>query len=136
MNKFFSPSPLWQEQGLALIRIITGALMVYHGWEVFSPETMNEYLKWDQFKNSSGKLFVYTGKTAELITGILLVVGLFTRIAALMLIGTLGYIAFFVGHGKIWYEDQHPFLFVLLGFMILITGGGRYSADAILFGKK
>ncbi len=110
--------------------------MIYHGWEVFSTETMNGYLQWDQFKNSSGKFFVYAGKGSELIAGVFLVIGLFTRLAAIVLIATLGYIAFFVGHGKIWYDDQHPFLFVLLGFVILITGGGKYSLDNIFFGKR
>jgi putative oxidoreductase len=136
MKRFFSPLPLWQEQGLTLVRIITGSFMIYHGWEIFSTETMNGYLQWDQFKNSSGKFLVYAGKGTELIAGIFLVAGLFTRIAAIILIATLGYITFFVGHGKIWYDDQHPFLFVLLGFVILITGGGKYSVDNILFRKK
>lgn len=136
MKGFFSPSPLWQEQGLALVRIITGGFMIYHGWEVFNTETMNGYLQWDQFKNSSGKFFVYAGKASELIAGIFLVAGLFTRIAAIVLIATLGYISFFIGHGKIWYDDQHPFLFVLLGFVILVTGGGKYSLDNIVFGKR
>ena len=33
MNKFFSPSPIWQENGLALIRILVGSFMIYHGCE-------------------------------------------------------------------------------------------------------
>lgn len=107
--------------------------MIYHGWEVFSSQTMNEYLKWDMFKDtSSGKFMVYAGKSAELIGGILLFLGLFTRIAAIILALTLGYIAFFVGHGKIWYDDQYPFLFVLLDLVFLFLGGGRWSADYIL----
>ena len=116
MNSFFSPLPLWQDNGLALIRIIVGGFLIYHGWEIFDTPAMNEYLKWDMFKDSStGKVLVYGGKVAELLSGILFVLGLFTRIACIILICTLGYIAFFVGHGKIWYEDQYPFLFVLIG---------------------
>ncbi len=40
---------------------------------------------------------------------------------------------FFVGHGKIWYEDQHPFLFVLLAFVFFFIGGGKWSVDYLLF---
>jgi putative oxidoreductase len=79
---------------------------------------------------------VYAGKATELIAGIFLLLGLFTRVAAIILAFTLGYIAFFVGHGKVWYEDQHPFLFVLLFIVIFFTGAGRYSLDNILFGKR
>jgi putative oxidoreductase len=136
MNKFLSPSPLWQTTGLTLIRLTVAFFMIYHGAEIFSAEKMNEYLKWDLFKNDSGKTMVYIGKGAELVGGLFLFIGLFTRIAALVLAGTMGYIAFFVGHGKIWYEDQHPFLFVLLILVFFFTGPGRLSVDHYLFGRK
>ena len=137
MNRFFSPLPIWQNSGLALIRIIIGIFLIYHGGEIFSDAKMNEYLKWDMFKDSStDKILVYVGKGSELISGILLVVGLFTRIACLILIGTLAYIAFFVGHGKIWYDDQYPFLFVLLGLIFFFTGPGSLSLDKLIFKNK
>jgi putative oxidoreductase len=137
MNKIFSASPLWQTAGLCFVRIIVGCFMIYHGWEVFSEEKMKPYLEWDSFKAFSSPTFVvYTGKIAELVAGILLMIGLFTRLASLVLIFTMLYISFFVGHGKVWYEDQHPFLFVLLGLVFFFTGSGRLSADHVLFGKR
>jgi uncharacterized membrane protein YphA (DoxX/SURF4 family) len=135
MNKFFSSSPFFQDGGIAIIRVITGAFLIYHGWEMFDSTAMNSYLGWDIFKNSSGKTMIYAGKIAELIAGILLVIGLFTRVAAILVIGTLGYIAFFVGNGKVWEDAQHPFLFVLLAIVFLFTGGGRWSADYLLLKK-
>jgi len=136
MNKFLSSSPIWQTAGLTLIRIAVGSFMIYHGWEIFSEAKINEYLKWDTFKTSSGKTLVYLGKGAELVGGILLVLGLFTRLAALILIGPMIYITFFLGHGKIWYEDQYPFLFILLGLVFFFMGGGRISVDNLLFRKN
>jgi uncharacterized membrane protein YphA (DoxX/SURF4 family) len=137
MNKLFSSSPLWQTGGLTLIRMIVGLFMIYHGWEIFSAVKMNEYLEWDIFKqSSSGKVLVYMGKGAELAGGLFLFVGLLTRIAAIILIATMLYISFFIGHGKIWYDDQHPFLFVLLGLVFFFTGGGRWSVDGLLFKNK
>src|SRR5690349_11035091 len=104
MNRFFSPLPLGQETGLTVIRLIVAVSMIYHGHEIFNTETMNSYSQWDMFKTSSfGKLMIYAGKGAELLGGILLLFGLFTRVAAVILIATLGYIAFFIGHAKIWY---------------------------------
>jgi putative oxidoreductase len=137
MKQFFSPSPLWRGNGLAFIRIVIGSFLIYHGWEMFDTPAMNEYFKWDMFKDSSlAKFFVYGGKVAELLSGILLVFGLFTRIACIILICTLGYIAFFVGHGKIWYEDQYPFLFVVIGFIFFFTGPGSFSLDSVIFKNK
>ena len=137
MNRFLSPSPVWQNQGIALVRMIVGFFMIYHGWEVFDPKAMEGYLGWDQFKNMSARKFlVYLGKGTELVGGIFLFIGLFTRLACLVLIITMLYITFVVSHGKIWYEDQHPFLFVLLGFVFLFTGPGSMSLDRILFQKS
>jgi len=134
MISFFSASPAWQQNGIALVRIILGCLLIYHGWEVLSEKKMNEYMQWEMFKNSSwGKIMVYAGKGSEFIAGVLFVVGLFTRLAAILLIGTLGYITFFVGKGRFWYEEQHPFLFVLLGLVFIFTGPGNFSLDKLLF---
>lgn len=134
MNKLLSPQPFAQANGIALIRIIAGAFMLYHGWEVFSAEKMKVYFDWESFKGSSW--LPYAGKAAEFVAGLLLVAGLFTRIASLLMMGTLAYIAFFVGHGKVWYEDQHPFLFVLLGLVFVFTGPGSFALDNSLFKNK
>jgi putative oxidoreductase len=134
MKKLFSPSPLWQPKGISIIRIVVGFFLIYHGWEIFDSPTMNEYLKYDTFKNSSYSSFmVYAGKGGELIAGFLLFIGWLTRLASVAIIITFLYIAFFVGHGKIWYDDQHPFLFVLLALVFFFTGPGKWSVDNLLF---
>src|SRR5882724_3735623 len=128
MKNFFSPSPIWQQSGLGLIRIIIGGFLIYHGWEVFDADKMREYASWDSFKNSSSGLFmVYMGKISELLGGIMLALGCFTRLACIIVIVTMSYIAFSLGHGKIWYEDQYPFLFVMLGFVFIFSGPGKWS---------
>ena len=137
MNRFFSSAPVWQNTGLALVRITLGLFLVYHGWELFDTAKMNEYMGWDMFKRSSTlSVMVYLGKAAELVSGIMFIAGLLIRLASLMLICTMVYITFFVGHGKIWYEDQYPFLFVLLGFVFFFTGAGKLSMDHLLFNKN
>jgi putative oxidoreductase len=137
MKRFLSPSPLWQNQGIAFIRLIVGFFMIYHGCEVFDEKIMNGYLGWDLFKNmSAAKFVVYLGKATELVGGVFLFIGLFTRLACVILIITMLYITFVVSHGKIWYDDQHPFLFVLLGFVFIFTGPGSMSLDRILFNKR
>ena len=105
MKRFFSSAPLWQTAGLTLIRCTLGTFLIYHGWEIFTESLMNEYLKWDAFKDPSGKFLLYAGKAGELIAGILFVLGLFTRIASLLTIGVMGYISLFLGNGIIWQND-------------------------------
>ena len=137
MSFLLSPNSWFAEKGLAIVRIITGALLIYHGWEVFDAEVMKTYAGWDTIIGfSSPATMAYFGKGAELVAGILLLFGLLTRIACLITIGVMIYITFIIGHGKFWYEDQHPFMFILIAAVFLFTGPGRYSLDHLLFRKK
>jgi putative oxidoreductase len=127
----------WQQTGLATIRIITGLLMAYHGWEVFDSTKMAEYVKWDVIKTLPAPLaMVYIGKGLELVTGICFVLGLFTRVAALLMVLDMLFICFKVGNGRFWYEDQHPFIFALLALLFFFTGPVKWSIDLLWFKNK
>jgi putative oxidoreductase len=119
------------EKGLAVVRIIVGGLTAYHGQEIFDPELMSSYLTWDTFKFPAAKYMVYAGKLSELVGGLMLMLGWFTRMGAILVIGTLSYVTFFVGNGRFWYQDQHPFMFVLFGVLYLLTGPGTWSIDGL-----
>jgi putative oxidoreductase len=137
MNKLFSNEPLGQNYGLAIIRIITGLFMVYHGWEVFESAKILEYSKWDSIKGMPAPLFMaYLGKGLELFTGLCFVFGFMTRIAALFMAIVMVFICFKIGNGKFWYEDQAPILFALLAMVFFFVGSGTFSVDRLLFKKK
>jgi len=136
MNLFFSASPIWLNKGITVVRVVVGLMVIYHGQEVFNAGLMKEYMAWDAFKGPSAKLMVYLGKSTELLSGILIFLGLLTRVGALLMMGTLSYVTFFVGHGRFWYEDQHPFMFVLFGLFFLFTGPGAWSIDGLIFKTK
>ena len=134
MKRFLSSAPLWQNEGLFLIRIIFASFLIYHGLEIFKPDLMKGYTEWDVFKSNSW--LPYLGKGAELLAGIFLSFGFLTRFCCLVCIGTFAYISFFVGEGRVWYEEQHPFMFILLALVFIFTGPGRFSFDSIIFKKK
>jgi uncharacterized membrane protein YphA (DoxX/SURF4 family) len=124
----------YRETGLGIVRIFLGAFMVYHGWEVFDQTKMNEYSKWMlDIKLNAPSFMAYLGKSIELVTGIFIVVGLFTRIAVIPLGLTMIFICFFIGKGRIFMEEQHPFLFVLLSVLFFFTGPGKWSIDKFIF---
>ena len=136
-NNFFFTQPLWQNNGLAILRIITGLFAVYHGLEVFDNGKMNEYAKWEVINTLPAPVFmVFLGKVLELVTGVLLVLGLFTRIAAVILAVVMLFICFKIGNGKFYYEDQHPFLFAMLAMVFFFTGPAKWSIDQYIIGSK
>lgn len=127
-SKIFSSAPISADKGLGIVRIIIGLLMAYHGLEIFNADLMQDYVNWDTIKGlPAPKFMVYLGKGVELVSGILLTLGLFTRITSLAIIVNMLFICFFVGNGQFWYGDQHPFLFAVFGFLFLMTGPGAWS---------
>ncbi|MBI5370664.1 MAG: DoxX family protein [Sphingobacteriales bacterium] len=138
MGKFFSASPAGQPGGIALVRVITGVLLLYHGWECFDAEKMKMYTGWFSDRHyTQPALWAYTGKVAELLAGAGFVLGLFTRLAALGVIAAFTGIIFILGDkGKIFQGDQHPFLFILLSLVFLFTGPGALSLDRLIFKNK
>lgn len=123
--------------GLLLFRFFMGGRIFLGVWDnVVSSEKMAEFA---QFLDSYGvpyptlsaPLSVY----AQMICGLLIVLGLQTRfVAFLMLINFL--VAFFVVDRHLSLEEMTPALAMLFGSLLLIfEGAGRFSLDAV-FDKK
>lgn len=114
---------------IAMVRILLGAMMVYHGAEVFEQEKMDMYASWFKERQyPSPASWAYAGKVAELMAGIGFVLGLWLR--WFCVIGGLAFlgIIFLLGDkGKIFQGDQHPFLFVMFCVLYWFLGPGRWS---------
>lgn len=123
--------------GLVVIRIVLGLLMAYHGLEVFKTDTMNSYLEWEVIRKLPFPVFLtYTGKLIELVTGLFVAAGLFTRISALFMAVNMLFICFYIGHGRFYYEDQHPFLFALLALIFFFAGSVKWGLDDYFYKRK
>lgn len=136
-DRMFSLSPYFLSIGFAAIRVVTGILMTYHGVEVLDGNKMHGYGQWlNDLKFPNPDFMAYLGKGTELVSGFLLVLGLFTRLAALALAITMLLICFGMGKGRIFTDDQHPFLFVLMAALFFFTGAGKWSLDHYFFGYR
>lgn len=132
--KLVSPKSFFLEESLAIIRISVGLMMAYHGHEIFRPELMAGYARWEVIQKLPFPDYIaYAGKGLEFVTGIAFVLGIFTRIAAILMAGNMLFICFFIGNGKFYYEDQHPFLFALLAFIFFFTGPMKWALDFKFF---
>ena len=127
---------VWYD-GIALVRIIVGGLLIFHGWQIFDTPDMEGFA--DVLFNMSipfPELMAYTGKIVELAGGFFLIIGLFTRLMTVLLFLTFIFITFVMGEGKIFTDNQHPFLLALISLIFFFTGAGRLSIDYILFINK
>lgn len=127
MRWLFS-SDLLSDKGVALLRIVFGILLFIHGTQMFYTNEMIEYGPW---MNDLGFPFpvvsAYIGKAIELIGGVCLILGVFMRVACILLMLTFLSITVVMGGGKILTDAQHPFMFFLLSALFFFCGDSGYS---------
>jgi len=129
--------------GLLVLRIVTGAAFVMHGWgKIQSPGGPFHWM--DQFPDAPPGPIQALAVSAEFGGGIALVLGFLTPLAAFLIAGTMTVALAkvhlphgdpFVGApGKPSFEPAAGYLAQMI--MFLLVGPGVLSVDALLFGKK
>lgn len=118
--------------GLLIFRLIVGGLMLTHGYGKFMRVLEGNF----QFANpigiGEGPSLVLTA-FAEFICALLIMFGLFTRLASIPLIIAMA-VAAFITHGGDPLADKEKALLYLAAFIVLFyKGGGRYSLDRMFF---
>jgi putative oxidoreductase len=134
--QLLSSQKLWY-MGILIARILTGIIIFKYGLEMFQKVKITDYTQWLTDLHFPAPVFmVYLGKATELIGGAFLALGLFTRLITVPLIINMIVVAFVMGHGNIFADEQLPFLLLLLSVVFLCVGGGRWSLDYFIFGKS
>lgn len=133
-KKFLKPTTLTNQVSLAvlLLRLGFASLLLTHGYGKLQSFLAGDHDFPDPLHVSpvvSHALTVF----AEFFCAILLMLGLFTRIAAIILIGCMAVIAFMI-HGPDPIGDKEQALLYLVSFIaVFLTGPGKYSLDARIF---
>jgi putative oxidoreductase len=131
--RFVDGSPAW---GLLVLRLVFGAGMIMHSL----PKIQNPTHWMSMMPNAAPPLLQAIAAIFEFGGGIAVMLGLITPIIAF-----IGLIHFFtaywmghrglpwIGHGR---TAELPSLYFTVMLTLLLTGPGKVSIDAVLFGKK
>lgn len=120
---------------LLLLRVAAGIWMAFHGYQKLTGFTTIEP-QFMEFLGLSKSFSLGLTIFSELLCSLLLVAGLFTRIALIPLIVTM-LVAVFMAHGgDLFGEGEHAFLYLAIYLALLISGPGKYSADEWFYGNK
>lgn len=137
LRRFFSFAPLWLN-GLVIVRIFAGILIMKYGKVLFStPEMQGQF---DFFENvikfPAPYFMAYMAKGTEFFGGLCLALGLFTRLASLMLATTMFIATFIANNGKFWSDAEVSFMYMLLFLTFFFAGPGKWSLDYWFFDRK
>jgi putative oxidoreductase len=122
--------------GLLLLRVGFGAQLAgLHGWSKLSSFAKMK----DSFPDPIGlghtlSLTLVTG--AEFFCAILIALGLFTRLAAIPLIVNMAVAGLIFHADDPWSKKELAFVYLLPFVTLLLTGGGRFSFDALIFKRR
>lgn len=117
--------------GMLVLRVFLGLILISHGY----PKLVNFPTLKHKFMN-----FLSLGSTvsltliifAELFCGFLLVIGMFTRLAAIPVIIGMGVVFFIASHANLFSEGERGGMYMAAAFLILLCGPGRISVDGMM----
>jgi putative oxidoreductase len=130
------------EYMVPLIRLAAGLLLAPHGAQKlfgwFGAPPHEGYVKF--FGNiglSPADMWIAFIGGVEFFGGLLLAIGLFTRVAAAAICLEMLYIVFFINwaNGYFWTPKagiEYPLFWAIVAFAFFIRGGGRLSVDAAM----
>lgn len=128
MNRLNATLTSWAPHVLSLLRIVAGLLFLQHGLVKLLAFPM-------PFPNppAVGSLIWYAG-LIEIVGGVLLILGLLTRLVAVIVAGEMAF-AYFMGHApRSMYPIQNggnlAILYCFVFFYLVFAGPGPWSIDA------
>ena len=133
MNKFLSTKYSKGSFNFAMLflRSFLGLLLASHGY--------TKLVKFSSLKYSFIN-FMHLGSTislsliifAELVCGILLILGLFTRFAAIPIIIGMCVVVFVASHGQIFSGGERGMIYLAAAVTIFLCGPGKISVDGMM----
>lgn len=116
-----------------IVRVTTGALLIPHGWGKLSGDMTQVAAGFAKAGLEPALFWAWYIACLEFFGGILLVLGLFTRPVAVLVVGFMAVAAFYVHwpNGFMWTARgfEYPLMWGLMALAVAIKGGGPLSLD-------
>lgn len=117
--------------GMLVLRVASGLLLAHHGYQKVE--------KFNTLRHSFMN-FMHLGSTvslalitfAELVCGILVILGLFTRLACIPIIIGMGVVVFVASNGNIFAQGERGMIYLAATVAILFCGPGKISVDGMM----
>lgn len=119
-----------------LIRLMAGGSLAYHGYQILFGNIEGAARFFESVGFEEGLRWAYVVGVLELVCGILLALGLFTRLAAgpILVFLTVAVVIYHWDLGYNWESRgiEYPVFWALVVLHFLVRGGGPWSVDALI----
>lgn len=134
LQRLFKPItlPSSANWGILILRVGTSLLMIRYGLSKLERFMAGDTSFADPF-GLGAELTLALTIFAELICSVLLLAGLFTRAVVIPLIFTMLVALLIIHSDDPFDKKEHPIVFLIPYFTILLTGPGRFSIDHTVF---
>ncbi|OGX24171.1 MAG: hypothetical protein A2787_03550 [Omnitrophica WOR_2 bacterium RIFCSPHIGHO2_01_FULL_48_9] len=123
--------------GLLWLRILMGAGIAYHGYgKVFGGHITMLTEGVTKMGLPFPEIMAWAAALSEFLGGICIALGLFTRPAAFFIFITMSVAAFVVHKADPLNIKELALAYWTMAGLLILTGGGKFSIEAILQGKK
>jgi putative oxidoreductase len=122
------------DAGLLVLRLCVGAFMIVHGWGKLSryEEMFHDFA--DPIGMGPEVSYILT-VGAEFFCSLLIILGLFTRVALIPAAITMIVAVFVIHAADPWGKKELAAIYLMGYIALFVTGPGRYSLDDYLFNK-
>lgn len=124
---------------MTFLRIWVGIAFIIHGFPVFNPAYMEGQAAFlESYAIPLPTFMAYLSKAGEFIAGSLLLIGLFTRFAALIIIVDMLVATFYAMNGDIFghFQGEMSFTYLIIAVALFLCGPTFLSLDKRLFGAS
>lgn len=120
---------------LLILRVVASAYMLTHGWAKLTGfSDMSAQFPDPIGVGSTLSLALIIG--AEFFASLFIILGLFTRLAAVPIVIAMSVAAFVIHSADPFNVKELALLYLVVYIFILMAGAGRYSLDYLFFGKR
>jgi len=116
-----------------VLRILIGIFILTHGFPKFQTLISGAEIHFADPIGLGVKASFALVVFAEFFCAILLILGLFTRLATIPLIISMAVASFFAHAGDTFADKELSLLYLILFVTFMISGGGKYSLDNLIY---
>ena len=117
--------------GMLVMRVVLGLILVSHGYTKLSkfPVLKDKFMNFLQLGSTTSLILIIF---AEFFCGILIILGMFTRFAAIPIIIGMAVVFFIASNAHLFAEGERGGMYLAAAIALLLVGPGKISVDGMM----